>query len=363
MLLGTMLRHVLGPAAAGVDAAMRRVLLGRSGAARRRSPTESLTPAERLVALAELRALYGEPVAHGPDPFFPEPPAITPSRCPAGTRTGAGPVDVVDLRWDSGFEPFVAAAAARYRDVRENQLGAARLFLHRGPRRPLVLLVHGYRAGHYALEERLWPVSWLLGKGLDVGLFVLPFHGVRARPGGPPRFPASDPRLTNEGFRHAISDLRALVAHALAEGAPAVGAMGMSLGGYTTALAATLEPRLAFAVPFIPLASLADVAKHGGRLVGTPEEQAAQHRALDAVHQVVSPFERPPQLGPERVLVGAGDADRITPRSHAERIAAHFGAPLVTFHGGHLLQFGRSAVFREVGKLLGRLGLFPTATP
>lgn len=357
-----MLRHVLGPAAAGVDAALRRALLGRSASARRRSPTESLPAAARLAALAELRALYGEPVALGPDPFFPEPLAITPTRSAVGARTGAGPVEVVDLRWDSGFEPYLAETAARYRDVRENALGAARLFLHRGGPRPLVLFIHGYRGGQYALEERLWPVGWLLRKGLDVGLFVLPLHGVRGRPGGPPRFPSSDPRLTNEGFRHAVADLRALVAHALAEGAPAVGVMGMSLGGYTAALAATLEPRLAFAVPFIPLASLADVAQHGGRLVGTAAEQAAQHCALDAVHRVVSPFARPPRLGPARVLVGAGEADRITPRSQAERIAAHFGAPLVTFHGGHLLQFGRGAVFRELGKMLGRLGLFPTAT-
>lgn len=340
---------------------MRRVLLGRSRGARLRSPSESLTPPERLVALAELRALYPDPISLGPDPFFPEPSVITPTRSRAGSRTGAGPVEVVDQRWDSGFEPFVAASAARYRDVPANALGAARLFLHRGPRRPLVLLVHGYRGGHYGLEERLWPVSWLLGKGLDVGLFVLPFHGVRARASGPPRFPASDPRLTNEGLRHAISDLRALVAHALAEGAPAVGVMGMSLGGYVSALAATLEPRLAFAVPLIPLASIADVARHGGRLVGTAEEQDAQHQALEAVHHVASPFARAPRLGPERVLVGAGEADRITPRIHAERLARHFGAPLVTFGGGHLLQFGRGAVFREVGRMLGRLGLFPTA--
>ena len=91
------------------------------------------------------------------------------------------------------------------------------------------------------------------------------------------------------------------------------------------------------------------------------EEQDAQHQALEAVHHVASPFARAPRLGPERVLVGAGEADRITPRIHAERLARHFGAPLVTFGGGHLLQFGRGAVFREVGRMLGRLGLFPTA--
>ena len=40
---------------------------------------------------------------------------------------------------------------------------------------------------------------------------------------------------------------------------------------------------------------------------------------------------------------------------HAQRLADHFGAPLETFVGGHLLQFGRADAFRRVGRLLGEL--------
>ena len=133
--------------------------------------------------------------------------------------------------------------------------------------------------------------------------------------------------------------------------------MGMSLGGYTTALLATIEPSLAFAVPVIPLASIADFARDHGRFVGTPEEQSHQHRALESSMRVVSPLGRTPRVPSERVLIVAAEADRITPIAHAHRLAAHFGARMETFHGGHLLQFGRSRAFREVGRLLGRLGL------
>lgn len=353
-----MLHHVLGPAAAGFDAAVRQWLLGRTGAAKRRSSTESLGHSARLEALAEIGALYGSVVQGGPERLFPAPEPARPVFDPAGSR---GAVEVLDLRWQSGFVPHVDAVASRYLEVHENHLAAARLFRHPGARRPLVLLIHGYRGGHPTIEERVWPVPWLLARGLDVGLCVLPFHGVRARAAGPPRFPSSDPRITNEGFRQAIQDLRALVGFALADGAPAVGVMGMSLGGYTTALLATLEPRLAFAVPFIPFASLADIARLGGRLVGSPAEQDTQHRALDAAHHVISPFARPSLLAADRVLVVAGEADRITPRAQAERLATHFGAPLSTFAGGHLLQFGRGAAFRELGRMLGRIGFFPAA--
>ena len=40
-------------------------------------------------------------------------------------------------------------------------------------------------------------------------------------------------------------------------------------------------------------------------------------------------------------------ADRITPVSHAERLAAHLGAPLELFPGGHLLQVGHRQRERE----------------
>jgi hypothetical protein len=43
--------------------------------------------------------------------------------------------------------------------------------------------------------------------------------------------------------------------------------------------------------------------------------------------------------------------------AQAERLAAHMNAPLYAIHGGHLLQFGRSDGFREIGGMLGRLGL------
>jgi pimeloyl-ACP methyl ester carboxylesterase len=218
------------------------------------------------------------------------------------------------------------------------------------------VLVHGYRTGHFALEERVMPVSWLYGRGLDVALFVLPFHAARTAPGRA-LFPSSDPRLSNEGFRQAMLDLRALIRWLRARGAPAVGALGMSLGGYTVSLLGTVEDDLAFVVPVIPLASIADFARDGQRYVGTDDEQRLQHEALERALRAVSPLARPPRLASDRVLVIAGDADRITPVAHAQRLATHFGAPLETFPGGHLLQFGRAEAFRSVGKLLRRLDL------
>ena len=53
----------------------------------------------------------------------------------------------------------------------------------------------------------------------------------------------------SEAILHAIHDFRLLLDHLLEQGAPRVGVTGLSLGGYTTALAAAVDPRLDFAVP------------------------------------------------------------------------------------------------------------------
>jgi pimeloyl-ACP methyl ester carboxylesterase len=221
-----------------------------------------------------------------------------------------------------------------------------------------VLLIHGYRGGQWPIEEMVWPIEHFFDRGLDVVLPVLPFHGVRAPRAFSPMFPGSDPRVTNEGFRQAVLDLRTLARHLLDRGAPAVGVMGMSLGGYTTALLATLEPRLAFAVPIIPLASIAHLVRSLGRFTGSPAEQEAQFEGLTAAHRAVSPLSRSPLVDPGRMLIAAAEGDRIVPIEHARWLADHFRAPLHVFHGGHILQFGRAEAFREIGKLLGRLGLF-----
>jgi pimeloyl-ACP methyl ester carboxylesterase len=351
-----MLRRLLNHAGTHFDQLAGAALFYRSPASRSRSRTEGLGPEERIAALAQIAALYDRPEHDDPEgPFFARPAAMDPEVTPVRHIAGG---TVSDLRWPSPFEPHDREIASRYLGQSENRRAAARVFLHDDRPRPTALLLHGYRAGQWSFEERAWPIAWLFEKGMDVALPVFPFHGVRGRKRGAPLAPGSDPRMTNEGFRQAVLDVRTLVHHLLTRGAPSVGLMGMSLGGYTAALTATIEPRLSFVVPMIPLASIAESARHTGRFVGTPAQQQRQLEGLEAVHRVVSPLARPARVAPERVLVLGAEGDRITPIAHARRLAEHFGAPLEVFAGGHILQFGRADAFRAAGKLLGRLRLF-----
>lgn len=352
MIRGTA-KKLLGGAAAVVDRAATAAAYAGNKRARKKGRAEGLGHDARMHALEQLARAY--PVERSD--YFRAPRPIEPAE--RVVRWSASGSRVVDLSWSSDYRVFEPGISERYERHAENRVAAARLFLGPEPR-PIAVLIHGYMAGRYDVEQRLWPLEWLDRIGLDAALFVLPFHGVRSSPrrlGSPPPFPGSDPRMSNEGFRQTMGDLVDLTHWLLGREHRAVGAMGMSLGGYTTALAATVEPRLSFAVPIIPLASLADFAREQGRLGETAEQTELQHRALDAVHRIVSPLHRRPLVPPERMLVVAARADRITPVGHARRIAHHFGAPIESWHGGHLLQFGRSDGFRRIGRLLDELEL------
>ncbi len=342
-----------------VDGAVKAALLSRSRASRARSPAESLGPRERARRLRDIAALYDR-TEHfvRPESFFGEPEAPAFQRAKVRAMAGG---EVIDLGWPSERPPLVLDLAEKFASAPANRIARARWFRGRETGRPALVLVHGYLGGAHALEERAWPIAALVERGLDVVLFVLPFHGLRGS-GRRPAFPGSDPRMTVEGFRQAIHDLGGLIRGLRAEGAPHVGAMGMSLGGYTSALAATTLADLDFAAPLVPLASVADFARDDGRFVGTQEDQDEQHRLLENACAVVSPLSRSPRTPRENILVLGCERDRITPIAHAEKLATHFGAPLVRMPGGHLVQIGRGEGFRALLAMLRARGILAQRT-
>jgi pimeloyl-ACP methyl ester carboxylesterase len=352
-----MLNRLLTVTAAQVDRVVRGAAVGMLS----RHRAAGLSHEGRVDALKALATQYGAAeYLQQPATFFSRGVAAHVQQTHVDTR---GPMEVHQLRWPSAYTPFNVDVAPRYlRDVQNHNVHA-RLYTTGETGRPAVVVIHGFLCGQWALEERLWPLQRLMRWGMDVALLVLPFHAVRGRPGLPkPGFPGADPRVNIEGFRQSIHDLGALRDWLRQRGAPTVGVMGMSLGGYVSALAATLDP-YDFVVPMIPLGSIADFARDGGRLGSTPDEEYTQHRWMDAAHHVVSPLARPSLVPAQRAMVITGEGDRITPAAHAQRLAQHLNARLHVLHGGHLLQFWRTKAFRAVGDMLLREGLRHTSKP
>ncbi len=343
-MIRSLTRRVLGGAAAAFDVMATAAVTAHAA----RLGVKERPHEERLRLLRRLEARFRDAPLDG---FFATPAEIHPGE--RSVRRLASDGWVSDWSWRSDYVPLDDEVSARYSSSRENGVAVARSYT-RGVGRPAVILIHGYMAGPFAFEERLWPLARFDRAGVDVVLFTLPFHGLRARrgQGAVPEFPGPDPRINVEGFRQAMFDLQGLVSCLLRRGHSRVGAVGMSLGGYTAALLAGLEPRLDFVVPVIPLSSLSDFAREQGSLSPVPEEAAEQHALLESIYRRVSPIARPSQVAAERCLVIAAKADRVTPAAHARRLAVHLRAPLQSFYGGHLLQLGRGEAFERVFELI-----------
>lgn len=310
---------------------------------------------DQLIALTHA---YNDGTLGVPSAFFPAPPLPAIALSPIGE----GPLgtQVADLAFRSDYQPFLPSAADRYLSYVPNMTAHARWWTSdRG--RPTIIVLHGLRAGSHWMSERVFDVPYWLRHGYDVVAFQLPFHGKRAgTDGNTPPWPSPHPRQTNEGFGHAIYDLRALALFLRARGASAVGAMGMSLGGYTTALWASIagpdDPGgIDFAVAIVPAVSLARLMWHHGETsqakrwaikVGIDEDMLAEAFFVHA------PTTRPPRIAPERLFVVAGRGDEITPPDQASTLAAHWCTQVLWFSGGHLAQLGRSDALRTVRRSL-----------
>lgn len=315
--------------------------------------------------LVELARVYSDGTLGLPSQFFPAPDEPVVRMAPAG----GGPLGtrVVDLSYPSDYEPFLPAARAMHLRLTVNLTSHVRWWTS-GRGRPVMVVLHGWGGGSHWVTERTFAVEYWLRHGWDVAAFVLPFHGDRAPGSGALRsgalFPSPNPMRTNEGFGQAIFDLRGLSRFLRSRGAPAVGALGMSLGGYTTALWASVAGPddvggVDFAVAMIPAVRMAQLMwRHGAN---SPERVRAVKAGITedlladafAVH---TPTTRPARPARDRLFVIGGRGDQITPPEQAAALAAHWGVDVRWFDGGHLAQLGRGEVLRDVRRALGQLG-------
>jgi hypothetical protein len=263
------------------------------------------------------------------------------------------------LRFASEYEPADPEVREAYLAASANRTAHVHLWRHASGARPLLLCLHGYAMGRVALDARAFDVPWLHRElGLDVALAMLPLHGPRAlRRRSGEGFIGGHPLFTNAAFGQAVWDLRRLVGWLCTQGTPAVGVYGMGLGGYTAALFASVERRLACVVPLVPASSLVDLV-----LRDLSDEQRLAREALGVTRAILedawaphAPLRHRPRVAPEGRLILAGLADRIYPPEQAQALHEHWDRPAIHwFPGSHIVPLGRAALRSRLAEHLRR---------
>jgi pimeloyl-ACP methyl ester carboxylesterase len=318
----------------------------------------------------EDRELIGPMVeARDPDAFFRRPPRAVPIRVKSARMPLFRPQDgaCLDLSFASPYVPVNPRIRDSYLRHSANRIARARWWRHgRGPR-PTVLAIHGFNADLYHLNEVFFAIPWLYRLGFDVVLCTLPFHGrrrTRFSPFSGHGFFAGGIARINEAFGQAIFDIRILLNHLLlTHRVPRVGVTGVSLGGFTAALLASVEDRLAFSIPNVPVVSLADLMMEWRPLstLMRASLRVMRRRIRDArfLLAVTSPLTYAPRIDKRRLMVIGGVGDRLAPPKQARLLWEHWGrCRLHWFPGNHVLHFDRGAYLREMARFLKSIGFF-----
>lgn len=262
-------------------------------------------------------------------------------------------------RFASGYVPFHPGEAG----AADDDLVRIEHWCHEPERRRgTILLLHGFTMGRPRIDAPTLFASHWWDAGLDVALVTLPFHGARtpddARFSGE-HFAVPDVARLAEAVRRASHEARALVLWLREYTGDPVGMLGLSLGGYLTALAAGLWDDLDFAIPMVPPVCIGDLAWRFFRRSRHDQSAAAfGYDELRRHYRVHSPLAHPLRTPRERCLIVAGRGDRIVPPEHPHALWRHWGEPRVHwFSGGHLSPFGRGGMVAAVLDHLSTLGI------
>jgi hypothetical protein len=269
------------------------------------------------------------------------------------------------LRFASDYEPHPGEPGRhRWLGYQANRTAHAWLMKHPGRMRPWLICIPGYRMGHPAVDFTGFRARWLHCKlGLNVAIPVLPLHGPRrvGRRGGD-GFLTGDFVDTIHAQSQAIWDVRRLVAWLRSHGAPAVGAYGVSLGGYTSALLASLEENLDCVIAGIPATDFLRLMRsHVPALV----LRAAARLGFSFEHaepllRVISPLALSPRVPRERRYLYAGLADHLAPPDHARDLWLHWERPRVAwYHGSHVSFMWEADVRALLFEAFDACGLLP----
>ncbi|MDQ2626426.1 MAG: prolyl oligopeptidase family serine peptidase [Actinomycetota bacterium] len=311
---------------------------------------------ERLAFYAELAA-ERDPVRSFPAPTAL--PRISSRRAnPLAERVARGTVENVSFH--SSFEAINPAMRDSWNALGQNNTARFQHWRHDDGPRPTLCVIHGFMGSAYLFNGLFFSLPWFYRSGYDVVLFTLPFHGRRAEKYSPfSGYGIFSHGMSGfaEAIAQAVHDFRSVVDYLEFTGVDRIALTGLSLGGYTSALLAAVEPRLQAVIPNVPVVSVdseirdwfpANKVVQVGQLLGRVD-----HSAFTDATAYHSPLNYPPLVAKDRRLIITGLGDRLAPPEQSEMLWQHWDrCALHWFPGNHVLHVSQPTYLRRMTAFL-----------
>ncbi|AQT78350.1 alpha/beta hydrolase [Mycolicibacterium litorale] len=267
---------------------------------------------------------------------------------------------VHNISFPSSFEPVNPAMRAQWKRLERNNTVWAQHWRHGDGPRPTLCVIHGFMGSAYLFNGLFFSLPWFYRTGYDVMLYTLPFHGRRAEKGSPFSgygFFAQGMAGFAETMGQAVHDFRSVLDWLGHTGVERIALTGMSLGGYTSALVASVDDRLEAVIPNVPVVtpeSAFDDWWPANNLVSLSRRfggiSRADSAAASAYHCALN---YRPLVPRDRRLIITGLGDRLAPPDQAEALWEHWDrCALHWFPGNHILHVSQPEYLRRTNRFL-----------
>jgi len=268
--------------------------------------------------------------------------------------------NVHNISFQSSFEPVNPDMRAQWKRLKRNNVVWAQHWRHDDGPRPTLCVIHGFMGSAYMFNGLFFSLPWFYRTGYDVMLYTLPFHGRRAERGSPFSgygFFSQGMAGFAETMGQAVHDFRSVLDWLRHTGVERIALTGMSLGGYTSALVASVDDRLEAVIPNVPVVtpeSAFDQWWPANKLIalgrafgGMSREDSA---AASAYH---CPLNYQPLVPKDRRLIITGLGDRLAPPEQSEALWEHWDrCALHWFPGNHILHVSQPEYLRRTNRFL-----------
>jgi len=246
------------------------------------------------------------------------------------------------VAYDSGYSVKNPLIRGQFDSFEKNKTGYLVRWVHPKPTGKTLLCLHGYMLGDPAQAHRMFNMEKLYTMGLDLALFITPFHWRRSAPGKTRRgilLRTDHVGFTCEAMGQTMNDLNHCMNILKKNHAGDIGIIGASLGAYNASLFSCLSDKQAFAAMMVPAVNFSKPYGPSFAKLSFPVDAVFMEK-IRKVWELHSPLNHRPLLSTDKMLFVASRGDRLCPFEYIQGLQKQWGFKRYHYMtGGHWLIF------------------------